>query len=69
MKPQRYIVWSTDTIDLDDPYQKKWYYQQVLTKGRTEDIQELDWEEIRELLPELNLPHEVRRLWEKYFND
>ena len=38
------------------------------THGRAEDIAELDWEEIKQLLPELNLPKEVRRLWEDYFN-
>jgi hypothetical protein len=45
IKPKRYIVWSTDKeINLDDPSQRKWYIQQVLTYGRTEDIMELDWE-------------------------
>lgn len=68
MKPKRYIVWSKDEIDLNDPWQRKWYIQQVLTHGRAEDIAELDWNEIKQLLPELNLPKEVRRLWEDYFN-
>ena len=69
IKPKRYIVWSTDKeIDLDDPFQKKWYIEQVLSHGRTEDVRELDWEEIRALLPELNLPKDVRNLWEAYFH-
>ncbi len=68
MQPKRYIVWSKNEIDLADPWQRKWYLQQVLTHGRAEDIAELDWEEIKQLLPELNLPKEVRRLWEDYFN-
>ncbi|MBI5166243.1 MAG: hypothetical protein HY998_00695 [candidate division NC10 bacterium] len=68
MKPKRYIVWSTDKeIDLNDPWQRKWYINQVLTYGRAEDIAELDWDEVRRLLPELNLPLRVRRLWEDYF--
>ncbi len=68
MQPKRYIVWSKNEIDLADPWQRKWYLQQVLTHGRAEDIAELDWEEIKQLLPEFNLPKEVRRLWEDYFN-
>jgi len=68
MQLKRYIVWSKNEIDLADPWQRKWYIQQVLTHGRAEDIAELDWEEIKQLLPEINLPKEVRRLWEDYFN-
>jgi hypothetical protein len=68
MQPKRYIVWSKNEIDLADPWQRKWYIQQVLTHGRAEDIAELDWEEIKKLLPELNLPKDVRSLWEDYFN-
>ena len=69
MQPKRYIVWSKNDIDLTDPWQRKWYIQQVLTHGRAEDVAELDWEEIERLLPELNLPKEVRCLWEDYFNN
>lgn len=69
IRPKRYIVWSTNKeIDLSDPWQRKWYIKQVLTHGRAEDIAELDWEEIRTLLPEMDLPKEVRNLWENYFN-
>jgi hypothetical protein len=68
MQPKRYIVWSKNEIDLADPWQRKWYIQQVLTHGRAEDIAELDWEEIKRLLPELNLPKEIRSLWEDYVN-
>ncbi|MBI5360760.1 MAG: hypothetical protein HZA48_09300 [Planctomycetes bacterium] len=69
IKPKRYIVWSTDKeIDLADPRQRKWYIEQVLTHGRAEDVAELDWDEIEKLLPELNLPERVVRLWEHYFN-
>jgi len=69
MKPKRYIVWSTNKeLNLDDPFQRRWYITQVLTYGRAEDISELDWDEIKKILPELNLPKEVRMLWEDYFN-
>ena len=68
MRPQRYIVWSKNEIDLNDPFQKKWYIKQVLTHGRAEDVASLDWEEIMRLLPELDLPADIKRLWEDYFN-
>jgi lysyl-tRNA synthetase class II len=67
MKPKRYIVWSKKEIDLNDPWQRKWYINQVLTHGRAEDIAALDWEELRSILKNLSLPSAVRRLWEDYF--
>jgi hypothetical protein len=68
IRPKRYIVWSTNKeIDLSDPWQRKWYIGEVLSNGRAEDIAELDWDEVRKILPELNLPKRVRRLWEDYF--
>jgi len=68
MKPKRYIVWSKDKIDLRDPWQKKWYIKQVLINGRTEDIALLKWKEIEHILPELDLPPDIKNLWEDYFN-
>jgi hypothetical protein len=68
MRPSRYIVWSTDDVDLKDPFQKKWFMKQVLTHGRSEDIAALDWDEVRTLIPELDLPVEIAALWEDYFN-
>jgi len=68
MIPKRYIVWSKREIDISEPFQRRWYLKQVLTNGRAEDIVSLDWSEIRELLPELNLPPDVRNLWEDYFS-
>lgn len=64
----RYIVWSKRELDLSDPWQRRWYIQQVLAHGRAEDVARLDWEEVRRLLPKLRLPQEVRRLWESYFH-
>ena len=63
------IVWSKREIDLSDPWQRRWWISQVLTHGRAEDIAALDWDEIRRLLPDLNLPPLIRRLWEDYFQD
>jgi len=68
VKVPRHIVWSKRELDLSDPWQRRWYIQQVLTHGRAEDVAGLDWEEVHRLLPELDLPSEVRRLWEEYFH-
>ncbi|MGD2085484.1 MAG: hypothetical protein PVH61_04790 [Candidatus Aminicenantes bacterium] len=68
MHPKKYIVWSKDELDLQDPFQKKWYYRQVLMNGRTEDVAAIDWEEIKKYLPGLNLPAHINRVWESYFN-
>jgi hypothetical protein len=68
MKPKRYIIWSTNKeINLNDPAQRKWYIEEVLTNGRAEDIAKLNWDEIKRLLPSLKLPERVFRLWKDYF--
>jgi hypothetical protein len=61
-----YIVWSTDQIDLSDPFQHRWYIQQVLTHGRAEDIRTLNLDEIEALLDEIILPEDVRSLWQLF---
>jgi len=63
MKPKRYIVWSADEVDLDDPWQRKWYIRQVLTRGRMEDVRTLDPAEVDSLLDALDLPNEIDALW------
>jgi hypothetical protein len=62
--PPRHIVWSTDSIDVDDPFLRRWYLRQVLLHGRSEDIRKLDWSEIARELPHLDLPPQLRSLWE-----
>jgi hypothetical protein len=49
---------------------KKWFFiKQVLTtKGRAEDVAQLDWEEVKRLLPELDLPENIKSLWKDYFD-
>jgi len=37
-KLPRHIVWSTETLNLADPFQRKWYLRQVLMHGRAQDI-------------------------------
>jgi hypothetical protein len=69
LKVERYIVWSKERLDLSDPWQRRWFIKQVLLHGRAEDVAALDWEEVRQLLPQLDLPSEFRRLWEEYFAD
>ncbi len=67
IRPPVHIVWSTDEIDLDDPFQRRWYIQQVLINGRMEDIRKLDLSEVASILGELNLPEDVRSLRKNYF--
>jgi hypothetical protein len=63
--PPRYIVWSTDQVDLSDPFQRRWYLRQVLMHGRAEDIRALDWQEIKQELDQLELPLDLYQLWKK----
>jgi hypothetical protein len=67
LHPPTYIVWSTDQIDLSDPFQRCWYIQQVLTHGRMEDIRALSLDEIAAELDEIILPEDVRSLWQRFF--
>jgi hypothetical protein len=67
-KIPRYIVWSTDHIDQSDPFQRRWLLRQILTRGRTEDIRALDWDEIERELDNLDLPKEIDLLWRALFS-
>ena len=64
LRPPAYIVWSTDQVDLSDPFQRRWYIQQVLTHGRIEDIRTLNLDEVATALDEIILPEDVRSLWQ-----
>ncbi len=66
VRPPVHIVWSTDEIDLSDPFQRRWYLRQVLTHGRAEDIPGLDLAEIERELEGLDLPPEIYSLWKSY---
>jgi hypothetical protein len=61
----RNIVWSTDHLNMGDPFQRRWYLRQVLMHGRAEDVQALDRDEIARELDELNLPPEIYTLWQR----
>jgi hypothetical protein len=64
--PPRYIVWSTDTLDLADPFQRKWYIRQVLLHGRAQDIRTLNLDEVALLLDDLALPPHLYSLWHSF---
>jgi hypothetical protein len=66
ISPARHLVWSTDQIDLDDPFQRRWYIRQVLTHGRAQDVAALDLDEVARLLEDLNLPPEIYSLWARF---
>ena len=64
--PPRHLVWSTDTINLRDPFQKRWLLRQTLTHGRAEDICALNLVDIKREFDQLELPKEIESLWRRY---
>ena len=62
----RHIVWSTDALDLSDPFQRTWYLRQVLMHGRAEDIRALDLDEVARRLDDLDLPPAIYDLWRRF---
>jgi hypothetical protein len=66
IRPPRHIVWSTDEVDLSDPFQRRWYIRQVLLHGREQDVRQLDKAELATLIDELNLPKPIYQLWKRY---
>jgi hypothetical protein len=66
VQPPRYIVWSTNEVDLNDPFQCRWYIRQVLLYGREQDVRQLDKAELATLIDELRLPEPIYQLWKRY---
>lgn len=64
--PPRHIVWSTETVNLNDPFQKRWLLRQTLMHGRAEDISTLQIEDIKAELNQLGLPKDIESLWRRY---
>jgi len=62
----RHIVWSTDKLDLRDPFQRRWLLRQTLMHGTAQDIRALDLGEIKKNIDQLNLPKEIDSLWRRY---
>ena len=67
IKPPVHIVWSTDRVDLDDPFQRRWYLKQVLTHGLADDIRQLNLDEVKRELDALDLPPVIYSLWKSFF--
>ena len=65
--PPRHIVWSTDKVDLRDPFQRRWLLRQTLVYGLAEDVGKLDLDEIKQEYETLNLPEHIHSLWQRYF--
>ena len=65
-KIPRHLVWSTDRLDLRDPFQKRWLLRQTLMYGTAQDIGALKLGEIEKNLDRLDLPKEVESLWRRY---
>jgi hypothetical protein len=68
VQPPRYIVWSTNEVDLNDPFQRRWYIRQVLLYGREQDVRQLDKAELATLIDELLLPEPIYQLWKRYLS-
>jgi hypothetical protein len=66
IRPPRHIAWSTEVVDLADPFQRRWYIRQVLLKGTAQDIRTLDLDEVERLLDELGLPIDIYSLWSRF---
>jgi len=66
IKPPHYLVWSTDEVDLNDPFQRRWFLQQVLTHGTAEDIRKLDFNDVSREIDHLHLPADVESLWRAF---
>jgi hypothetical protein len=63
--PPRHIAWSTDRVDLADPFQRRWYLRQLLLHGRAEDLRGLDLDDLARELDALQLPIEIYSLWKR----
>lgn len=64
--PPRHIVWSTDRLDLADPFQRRWYWRQVLIYGRAADVAGLELGEVARELDDLDLPADIDGLWRAF---
>ncbi|HZD57956.1 MAG TPA: hypothetical protein VE136_14595 [Anaerolineales bacterium] len=61
----RHLVWSTDRLDLTDPFQRRWLLRQILTHGKEQDIRDLDLGEVERELDHLDLPPDIDNLWRR----
>jgi hypothetical protein len=66
ISPPGHIIWSTDRLDLADPFQRKWCIRQVIAHGRADDIASLDLDGVARRLDELSLPPHLHGLWARF---
>lgn len=68
-KKLKHIVWYADLekLDFNNPFVKKWWMEQVLIHGTINEVKKLDFKEIHKMLPQLNLPTDIKSFWEDYF--
>jgi len=70
IKPSKRLVWSVKEVDLEDPFQRRWFIKKVLEHGRFEDVkalvEEIGLEEIAREIDSLNLPAPIYRLWKNF---
>jgi hypothetical protein len=61
------LLWQPNReINLDDAWQRRWMYEVVLREAiRTDELRTwLNCSTLRQLWPDLHLPHGVHRAWE-----
>ena len=63
------FLWDYELSEADRQKEevKRWYLARVLSRGGLSDIQAIGLATIREVLPDLRLPNQVRRFWNIYF--
>ena len=69
MKVNKQLIWDYDIPEqnYDTPAFREWYVARVLTQGTLQDIRQVGFDTIREMLPKLWLPAAIQYFWEWYF--
>lgn len=69
MKMDKRFVWDYELseADLEDDQVRRWYLARVLSRGGLADIRAIGVEVVREALPSLVLPRQIRNFWNTYF--
>jgi hypothetical protein len=67
MRINRNLVWDYPADVTQDEDFRRWYVARVLRRGGIDDVRDLGLQTIREYLPKIVLPKNVREFWEWYF--
>lgn len=69
MKINRDLIWDYQFTPQQMQSQefKQWYVGRVLMRGSSQDVRNVGFETIRETLPHLSLPKDIRDFWQWYF--